>query len=307
MSTPLFKTHAGSQPPQVIMYTMTTLRNSFFISGAVIALIIIAPLMALAAWSEPTQAPPGGNVDPPINTGSGNQVKNGGLSVTGFAVFGSTSLNGNTYLKTGVTGSIYRYLNFGANYDVNGNVIASTIGASGYGIRDKDGTLEFKNSGGSWASIQDTVNTLAGMWVTSGNNIYNTNSGNIGVGVSSPNAKLDVNGEVKFGNSGSACGSSIEGQQRYNYTSHNMEYCNGTDWVSFVSNYRSLSTYHACGSTNICTATCPTGMKAVGGDCSNIAAIALVTAGIPPGSSNTYRCSYMSASALISVNVVCVH
>ena len=143
-------------------------------------------------------------------------------------------------------------------------------------------------------------------WVSSGNNMSSSNSGNVGIGSSNPAAKLDVNGEVKFGYSGSACGSSTEGQQRYNYTSHIMEYCNGTGWVSFVSDYRSLSTYHTCGSTNICTATCPTGMKAVGGDCSNIAAIALVTAGIPPGS-NTYRCSYMSASALISVNVVCVH
>ena len=141
---------------------MTTPRSSFFISGAVIALIIIAPLVALAAWSEPSQAPTGGNVDPPINTGSQNQIKNGGLSVTSFAVFGSTALNGNTYLKTGVTGSIYRYLNFGADYDVNGNVIASTIGESGYGIRDKDGTLEFKNSGGSWQSIQAILWELCG-------------------------------------------------------------------------------------------------------------------------------------------------
>ena len=141
---------------------MTTTRSSFFISGVVIALIIIAPLVVLAAWSEPSQAPTGGNVDPPINTGSVNQIKNGGLSVTGFAVFGTTALNGNTYLKTGVTGSIYRYLNFGADYDVNGNVIAGTIGASGYGIRDKDGTLEFKNSGGSWQSIQAILWELCG-------------------------------------------------------------------------------------------------------------------------------------------------
>ena len=141
---------------------MTTIRSSFFISGAAIALIIIAPLVALAAWGEPSQAPTGGNVDPPINTGTQNQNKNGGLSVTGFAVFGSTALNGNTYLKTGVTGSIYRYLNFGADYDVNGDVIASTIGESGYGIRDKDGTLEFKNLGGSWQSIQAILWELCG-------------------------------------------------------------------------------------------------------------------------------------------------
>ena len=141
---------------------MTTTRSPFFISGAAIALIIIAPLVALAAWSEPSQAPTGGNVDPPINTGTQNQNKNGGLSVTSFAVFGSTALNGNTYLKTGVTGSIYRYLNFGADYDVNGDVIASTIGESGYGIRDKDGTIEFKNGGGSWQSIQAILWELCG-------------------------------------------------------------------------------------------------------------------------------------------------
>ena len=125
-------------------------------------MLIAAPLVALAAWSEPSQAPTGGNPDPPINTGSSNQIKNGGLSVAGFSVFGSTALNGNTYLKTGVTGSIYRYLNFGADYDVNGDVIAGTIGESGYGIRDKDGTLEFKNLGGSWQSIQAILWELCG-------------------------------------------------------------------------------------------------------------------------------------------------
>ena len=142
---------------------MTTIRSSsVFLSGLVVAFIIIAPLVALAAWSEPTQAPTGGNPDAPINTGTQNQNKNGGLSVTGFAVFGSTALNGNTYLKTGVTGSIYRYLNFGADYDVNGDVIASTIGESGYGIREKDGTLEFKNFGGDWQSIQAILWDLCG-------------------------------------------------------------------------------------------------------------------------------------------------
>ena len=141
------------------------------------------------------------------------------------------------------------------------------------------------------------------MWVTSGNSIYNTNSGNVGIGVTSPNAKLSVQGEVRFGNTSSTCNSTHEGEQRYNYALHVMEYCNGTEWIPFVSDYQSLSTYRTCGGTNICTATCPSGMRAV--DCSNIAAVALVTGGIPPGS-NMYRCSYMSASALRSVNVVCV-
>jgi hypothetical protein len=35
-------------------------------------------------------------------------------------------------------------------------------GSSGYGIRDKAGTLEFKNDGGSWDSLQNIVYDLKG-------------------------------------------------------------------------------------------------------------------------------------------------
>ena len=37
-------------------------------------------------------------------------------------------------------------------------------------------------------------------WTTSGNNIYNANSGNVGIGVSNPSAKLEVNGNVTASN-----------------------------------------------------------------------------------------------------------
>lgn len=135
-----------------------------------LALVIAAPALALA-WSGPPNqgacgdppCPPGGNVPAPLNVGSTDQVKNAGLSVNALAVFGSTAINGNTYLKTGVTGSIYRYLNFGVDYDAQGNVISNTTGSSGYGIRDMDGNIEFKNKGGSWASIQSTVQSLTGI------------------------------------------------------------------------------------------------------------------------------------------------
>ena len=35
------------------------------------------------AWTEPTQAPPAGNVSAPINTGSTTQTKSGDLTVQG--------------------------------------------------------------------------------------------------------------------------------------------------------------------------------------------------------------------------------
>src|SRR5215471_3969924 len=35
-------------------------------------------------------------------------------------------------------------------------------------------------------------------WTTSGSNIYNSNSGNVGIGTTTPIAKLDVNGMMKI-------------------------------------------------------------------------------------------------------------
>lgn len=56
--------------------------------------------------------------------------------------------------------------------------------------------------------------------------------GNVGIGTISPAAKLDVTGEVKFGNTSATCDAAHEGQQRYNSTSKGMEFCNGTVWGS---------------------------------------------------------------------------
>ena len=60
-------------------------------------------------------------------------------------------------------------------------------------------------------------------------------SGNTGIGTASPAAKLDVAGEVKFGNTASTCNATNEGQQRYNSTSKQMEFCNATSWMAFGS------------------------------------------------------------------------
>jgi hypothetical protein len=58
--------------------------------------------------------------------------------------------------------------------------------------------------------------------------------GNVGVGTEVPQAKLDVRGEVRFGNSSSDCNKTNEAQQRYNSSSQLMEFCDGKSWTAYL-------------------------------------------------------------------------
>ncbi len=159
---------------------------------SIIALSIIIGFGAVPvfAWTGPSQTAPAGNVSPPVNIGSTLQYKSGDLAVERMVVYGNSLLEASSYLNWG-----------------------TIFGTSGYGIRDNAGTLEFKNSGGTWASLQSTISTLTGgasVWTTSGTNIYNNNSGNVGVGISTPTGKLDVGGRVHVDYSSPFYGVSIE-------------------------------------------------------------------------------------------------
>ena len=108
------------------------------------------------------------------------QVKNGAIGINGLVVFGNSLLGGFDDSDA--------YLNFG---DISGS--------AGYGIRDNAGLLEFKNSGGSWSSIQATVFNLvggAGSWAASDNNIYSSNTGNVGIGTANPTDRFQVAGPI---------------------------------------------------------------------------------------------------------------
>jgi hypothetical protein len=112
---------------------------SILFSFAVAAVLFVAASV-VAAWAGPTQAPPNGNVPAPINVGTIDQIKDGGIGVNTLAVFGNA-----------VISTVSGYLNFGA-----------TVGSSGYDFRDNAGTMEFKNNNGQWRAIVGTVNGAAG-------------------------------------------------------------------------------------------------------------------------------------------------
>ena len=138
----------------------------------IVLVLLFGAAGSASAWAgppyngvcNPSPCPPGGNVPAPLNVGSTNQTKNANLGLNGLAVFGNSILQASSYLNWG-----------------------STSGSSGYGIRDSAGTLQFKNSGGSWASLQSLIYSLVGStspWTISGSSIYYS-GGNVLIGTNS--------------------------------------------------------------------------------------------------------------------------
>lgn len=79
----------------------------------------------------------------------------------------------------------------------------------------------------------DTGALTIAQWSGSPRGIRISSTGDVGVGVSSPAAKLDVAGEVKISSTGLGCGAGTVGALRY--TAGIIQYCNGTSWAAMGS------------------------------------------------------------------------
>ena len=78
-----------------------TFNLTYWLGIVVLGVTLGLILQFARAWTEPSQAPPGGNVGAPINTGSQTQTKSGSLNVngSGYGIYASDTGTGRyTYL-----------------------------------------------------------------------------------------------------------------------------------------------------------------------------------------------------------------
>jgi len=134
--------------------------TSLFAWGVVFFLIVFYAF----AWNPPVDNPPNANLPAPINTSSLEQTKAGNLNLGGLLRLGLLTSH-----PTGTNGAIY--------YNTTDNKF--------YGYQ-----------GGAWKELGSGGG--ASFWLASGDNIYNTNTGNVGIGTTEPGAKLEVNGNLKL-------------------------------------------------------------------------------------------------------------
>ena len=64
------------------------MKNAAYWSGVVIlGLVVGVSIQFVTAWTEPTEAPPGGNLSAPVNTGETGQIKQGNLILNSLGTY----------------------------------------------------------------------------------------------------------------------------------------------------------------------------------------------------------------------------
>lgn len=160
-------------------------RNPYFYLSLVLAAALAFQVYGVvsaqtAEYKAPTQPPTGGMPAAPVNTGTTAQVKQGQFGIgpnSSTAVILESSTRRITFGDGNARGSIYLT-------NANGGELWVQHGANA-AIKIGTGT----GSG--------NIGTAKTGWTVSGTDVYNTDNGNVGVGVTDPLAKLEVGGDLR--------------------------------------------------------------------------------------------------------------
>jgi hypothetical protein len=160
-----------------------TQRFSYWLSVVVVGVVLGLTLQFVRAWTEPTVAPPNGNLGAPINTGGNMQSKGGPLTVNtnysvgnGLGVVGNALISGNVGIGTAIPQAPLSVMQ-----TVNGLVTGLQFSGQHTPGVTAGGVINSYDSDGT------SVRPLT----------LQSNGGSVGIGTATPGAKLDVAGDVK--------------------------------------------------------------------------------------------------------------
>jgi len=152
-----------------------------------------------AQWAPPTQAPPGGNVDAPINVGATAQVKSGGLSVGAFLA-NNAQFNGNVTASGNVTANDVSAGSGAFSDGVTANSLSASSGtfSGNLGVGTGSPTQELEVVGNVSANVyydRNDTSFYSNPGATSNFNLISSNA----VTASQVNATAIVPGSIVMG------------------------------------------------------------------------------------------------------------
>ncbi len=155
-------------------------RIAYWLGIIIFGAILGVSLQFVKAWTEPTAAPPGGNVGAPINTSANAQTKSGNLNVSGGYIQAYNSSTGNY--------GLLNYSGYGGYFNGSGGVYSSNPYTYTY--------LDYPGSGwgvytGGWI--------YAGGDVQAGGNIYASGYVHTASGIEFPNGTVQTTAANGFG------------------------------------------------------------------------------------------------------------